>query len=336
MARDSGSMIAAAHRTGRVRSAIPPILAATADALPACIERSRMLDAHVTSTGMGIVLLGQRRKRPCVVIKLSLTSGAAAGLQREGRVLAALHADARLAEWCTLVPRRLAEGSLDGRRYAVDTALPDAPALTRATGGRELATVQEAAAEAISHLHRRTATVVAVDDAVIDRWVTRPAGVLAGHAGRDARGLGALADRLGAALHGRRLTVSWVHGDLWPGNLLVRADGALSGIVDWDAAAPDGLPQHDLLHLIVYTRRLTHGAELGAIVRDQLREQAWATHERRVLRAEPGAGQLGDRASLLLYWLHHAAAHTRQQDGALTPRYRVWWRRNVEPVLAAL
>jgi aminoglycoside phosphotransferase (APT) family kinase protein len=270
------------------------------------------------------------------VVKLGFASGATSGLEHEDRALAALHAEARLADWRALVPQRLAQDSLDGRPYAVDTALPGAPALAFATDARALATVQEAAAEAIGTLHRRTAAAVKVDDAVVDRWVTRPVHELAAQGGRGARSLGALADRLGTSLHGLTLTASWVHGDFWPGNLLVGADGALSGIVDWDAAASGGLPLHDVLHLLLYPRRLARRAELGRIVCDQLREPVWTAHERRVLRNAPAAGQLGDRETLLLYWLHQAAAHTRQQAGARSSRYRVWRLRNVEPVLAAL
>jgi len=327
-------VIATARRAGRLRSAIPPILAA--HELPACVDRSRILDAHVTSTGVGIAILGRRRERPCVVVKLALTPGAATGLEREGEALAALHAEAQLAGWRALIPRRLAAGSLDGRRYAVDTALPDAPALTVASDERALAGVQEAAADAIGVLHRHTAAPVRVDDALVERWVTRPAELLAAHGGRGAHALGSLADGLGSALHGRTLTAGWVHGDFWPGNLLVRPDGALSGIVDWDAAAPDGLPLLDVLHLLLYTRRLTGGVELGRIVSDQLRAPAWTAHERRVLRAGTATAELPERESLLIYWLHQAAAHTRQQDGARSSRYRVWRLRNVDPVLAAL
>lgn len=38
------------------------------------------------------------------------------------------------------------------------------------------------------------------------------------------------------------------HGDLWAGNLLVDR-GALTGIVDWDAAHPEGVPGADLVQL---------------------------------------------------------------------------------------
>jgi hypothetical protein len=37
---------------------------------------------------------------------------------------------------------------------------------------------------------------------------------------------------------------------------------------------------------------------------------------------------------LLLYWLRHVALHARQQSQQVGYRYRLWERRNVEPVLA--
>jgi hypothetical protein len=332
-------VIATTTRAARLRSAVPAILGAEAAGLPACVDRSHVLAAHVTSTGLGIAIVGRRRARPCVAVKLALTAGAAAGLEREGRALAALHADARLEGWRPLVPRRLATGALSGRCYAIDSAVPDAPALTVSGDATVLAAVQEGAAEAIGVLHRRTAASVVAGDVLVGQWVHAPAAMLAEHGGpRSARVLRELADGLGRALQGRTLTAGWVHGDFWPGNLLVRPDGGLSGIVDWDAAGPRELPLHDVLHLLLYTRRLLGGEELGEVILGQLREPRWSARERRVLRAHGGAADevLSERDGVLLYWLRHAAGHTRQQAGSRSPGYRVWRRRNVDRVLEAL
>jgi len=47
-------------------------------------------------------------------------------------------------------------------------------------------------------------------------------------------------------LAGRTLTVSWVHGDFTPGNILVTPDGtSVTGIIDWDHSASKELPQLD-------------------------------------------------------------------------------------------
>lgn len=53
------------------------------------------------------------------------------------------------------------------------------------------------------------------------------------------------------------------HGDLWTGNLLVRG-GRLSGVVDWEAWHPAGVPGTDLLHLLA-ARRLLEGATMAEL-----------------------------------------------------------------------
>lgn len=55
------------------------------------------------------------------------------------------------------------------------------------------------------------------------------------------------------------------HGDLWAGNLLVER-GMLTGVVDWDAAHPGGVPGADLVQLVgTEARRRAHQA-LGPAV----------------------------------------------------------------------
>src|SRR2546430_10380749 len=96
---------------------------------------------------------------------------------------------------------------------------------------------------------------------------------------------------------------------------------------------------HDLLHLMLYTGRLVTGQELGQIVAGQLSGGSWSPEEHRMFDAY-GAwrhdGSLSDRHALLLYWLRHAALHARQQRAPVGYRYRLWERRNLHPVLAAL
>ena len=53
------------------------------------------------------------------------------------------------------------------------------------------------------------------------------------------------------------------HGDLWAGNVLVDRGGNLSGLVDWDAAHPAGVPGADLLQLVATDARRSAGLALG-------------------------------------------------------------------------
>jgi aminoglycoside phosphotransferase (APT) family kinase protein len=297
---------------------------------------------EVTSTGMAVVVMADSGGRPSLVIKLPMTAEAAEGLTRESRVLAALHANERLGDWRELVPRPLAQGSAGRRPYRVDTALGGAaPAESRpAEGG--FTRWQEAAAETIHFLHRTTATITAGDAGLAERWVDAPLHELWPEDPRS-RWVRTQAERLRKELHGavngQTFRASWVHGDFWLGNLLSEHAPSISGIVDWDAAAPAELAVHDVLHLLLATRRMAGGQELGRMVRDRLREAPWSGHERHLLRRYAfwcHDGALSDRHAVLLYWLRQVASHARQQSSRSAPRYRLWEIRNVYRVLTEL
>jgi aminoglycoside phosphotransferase (APT) family kinase protein len=200
-----------------------------------------------------------------------------------------------------------------------------------------------AAADTIAVLHQRTGTTACGDAALAERWVDARLCDLwpgaANGAGLPPR-VARLRDELRASLVSDTFNVSWVHGDLWPGNLLVdQRTERINGIVDWDAAATPELPQHDLLHLALYTRPAPVGRELGVFVAAHLRGEPWHDDQRGLLERGgglTGAGGISERHMLLLYWLRRAAAHARQQGARRGLRYRVWERRNVDPVMAEL
>ena len=54
-----------------------------------------------------------------------------------------------------------------------------------------------------------------------------------------------------------------VHGDLWFGNLLL-SDGRISGVVDWEAAAPSGEPLRDVVRFaLMYALYLDRRTRVG-------------------------------------------------------------------------
>jgi aminoglycoside phosphotransferase (APT) family kinase protein len=280
---------------------------------------------------------------PCMVIKMPMSAEAVRGMERETGALAALRGDGRLGAWRDLMPRPCTSGEVGAQPYRVDVALTGRPALDRVKHGAARERMLEMAAETIQVLHRTTATTVLGDDGLARRWVDEPLDELLRHGGRRrslAPGLERVRAELHDALGGRALTAAWIHGDYWLGNLLFSDErSAPAGIVDWDRAAPLELPLHDLLHLLLYTRRLVSGEELGQIIRRQLCGGAWSAQERRLLDrygAWRHDGSLSDRHALLLYWLRHVALHARQEPQPAGYRYRIWERRNVHPVLAAL
>jgi aminoglycoside phosphotransferase (APT) family kinase protein len=307
---------------------VPGILAAAPQAARGCL----IDDAVATSTDMAVLRLAPPSGPATAVLKLPLTPAAARGLARETRALAEIHGDPRLGEWRALLPRPLAAGTARGRPYRIDSVLRGrAPTATTVE-------LQAGAAAAIHALHAATASAVR-GEAMAGRWIDAPLRELERHGAPDAR-VRHLRDELHRALAGRRLTAGWIHGDYWLGNVLLDGRAARpAGIVDWEAAAAPEPPLHDVLHLVVWGRRMTTGEQLGPIVRRQLAGGGWTPHERALLdryAAWCGDGALTERHAVLLYWLRQVALHARQQSRIGGARHRLWERRNVHPVLAAL
>jgi hypothetical protein len=300
-------------------------------------------DAQLTSTGMAIVVLAAAGEAPSVVVKLPMNRAAALRLARETAVLTAISADRRLGRWRDVIPRPHVAGTYGGQRYRIDSALPGATGtgLLAAPGAGH--GVLRSATESIAVLHETTARSVTGDPDLAHHWVDVHVRELLSHIDRDRR-LRLALERIGAELEGviigGTFSASRIHGDYWPGNLLFASPNggprAVAGIVDWDASAGRELPLHDLLHLLFYTRRLLAGRELGEVVQEHLVSGEWSAEEHVLLAGHPlwsGDGSLSGHHALLLYWLRHAAMHTRQQIAQAGWRYRLWQRRNVLPVL---
>jgi len=333
---------AAEHALADALGLVPRIVAAEAERLPAKARGWRVVRAGLTSTRMAVAVLGRDEGEPGAVLKLPTTAEAADGLRREGRMLHALAAEPRVRGWCEFAPRPYALGDVLGQPYRLDRALPGRPPSRTARDDDALARAERRAAAAIAGLHAGTAARVVVGRELAERWIDARIEAAFGRGWRSgSRGerLETLRAELQSGLRGREVVASWIHGDYWLGNVLFSGDGSVAGIVDWDAAAPVDLPVHDVLHLLLYGQRLRSGRELGAIVRGRLAGAPWSRHERELLDRH-GAwshdGALPERHLLLLYWLRHVSLHLGQQGSGRGVRRRLWERRNVDRVLAAL
>ena len=325
----------------RLRTLSREITAIHPEALPAGESGVVMHSAQLTSAGVAIVKLGPPGAPPCRVLKVSATTEGKQLLERETAVLTALHSDDRLDGWRDLLPRPRAQGVLQGHSYRLDSALSGLSVAAPAIAARPL--LLSAAAETIAVLHEKTATTVPGGPdlaralgrcAATGAFAPRPALAVA-----DVSSRAALQTSFMARVSGGTLAAAWIHGDYWLGNLLFSGVGSPTGIVDWEASAPLELPFHDVLHLLFYTRRLVTGQELGQLLYDHLRGGGWSAEERALLnRYWPllSLDSLSPRQMLLLYWLRHVAGHARQQGSRVGYRYRLWERRNVVPILAAL
>lgn len=127
---------------------------------------------------------------------------------------------------------------------------------------------------------------------------------LAGRFSRWQRELSGLADRVETAAASLRAVVR--HGDFWAGNLLA-SRSRLSGVLDWDAWAEDGLPGTDLLHLVALDLASRRRVGLGRVAG----HRPWRSREFETL-AGPYWAKLEVRPDLdavgAAWWAGHVAA----------------------------
>jgi aminoglycoside phosphotransferase (APT) family kinase protein len=214
----------------------------------ACLALSRDPNAKVT-----ILLFPPGATRPAYVAKVPTTDAAARSVEREAEQLAEVGSRAPGPVSAT-IPEVVATVEHLGRPALIMTALP----------GRSML----AAYHSWRHTARRT--TVAADFTAAGDWL---AGLHAAAAGSGHASLAQLMDgaadaisrRFGGqpgadadladliVLRGRltehRTPQSIVHGDFWPGNLLIER-GRVLGVIDWESARLTGTPVHDLARFV--------------------------------------------------------------------------------------
>jgi hypothetical protein len=172
----------------------------------------------------------------------------------------------------------------------------------------------------------------------LTRWVVEPlerVAALDGLSVAQRATAAALRERLNGELHGAEQRTSWIHGDYWPANVLLDSQGTVRGIVDWDRAAPDELALHDVLHALLYARKLHLREPLGVVVARQLRAPDWSPEEQRALAAVlDDAAAVTSPSAVTLYWLRHVAENLRRDSAYATNQG--WLRGAVLPVLDEL
>jgi hypothetical protein len=217
----------------------------------ACLALSRDPNAKQT-----ILLFPPGADRPAFVAKVPTSRAAARSVEREAARLTDL-ADRGLGAAAGTVPRVVARLEHLGLPVLVTTALP----------GRSML--------ADYHAWRHTArpASVAADFAAAGAWLSAFHRATVGDADRGEAGVAAM-DLVGEAIRvrfagrggvdddvahveglRRRLAAfpvptGVVHGDFWPGNLLV-SGGEVSGVIDWELALPDGPATRDLARFVI-------------------------------------------------------------------------------------
>ena len=213
----------------------------------ACLALSRDPNAKLT-----ILLFPPGAERPAFVVKVPTSDVAARSVEREAARLTDL-ARRDLGAVRGTVPRVVARLEHLGRPVLVTTALPgrsmlaDYHAWGHTARRRSVAADFAAAGAWLAAFHRSSATsacraegLAQVAEAISVRFRGR------GGVAEDAAWVEGLRRRLA----GFPVPACVVHGDFWPGNLLVR-DGAVSGVIDWEMAVLDGPASRDLARFVI-------------------------------------------------------------------------------------
>jgi aminoglycoside phosphotransferase len=272
-------------------------------------------------------------------LKMASSGPGGRRLLREAKMLRELGSESAL-EWLQpLCPRVMAAGDDQGKVYLLLSRVDGEPALRRLHRAESRDRLLAEAGALLDRVRGATRADVVLGEAELRQLIDLPAAAASSLFGAAedraaAARLDAVREEVRDRMAGVALTTSLIHGDFWPSNLLVDPrTGRISGIVDWESAERLGLPIHDAMHLVLYTRKLVARSHLGSEVRRALEGAPWSEAERSILDAAiPPNVEL--RPLLLLYWLRQIAVNLDRQPDRT--RQRSWRRDNVEVVLECL
>jgi|GEM_PF-2480597 len=332
------------RRSKRAKKIVPRIIAGLAVSAGNMDSATWRVNSVLSTDSDVLVVKAGPPERPSkALIKIAEAPTAAEGLKWQVEVLTTLKGDPRLGEWRELLPQVLDAGEVAASAYLVETRVTGVNLENALRYPASADPALRDAAAAIGHLHRATAEVVSVGRDHLDRWVREPIRVLVAATGR-ARGhrptgpaFERLAAELCAALEGQSISVSWVHGDYGPGNILMGPDHQVSGIVDWEFAHRADFPSLDVVTLLLTARMYVRRQELGRVVCDLLEAPNWSGTESALIGAAADAATwqtIGMDRVVLLCWLRHTASMIERAS-----RYAsrgLWLHTNIRMVLEAL
>lgn len=267
------------------------------------------------------------------LLKAADTANGQAELRQQTSALAELHADPRLQHWTPLIPRVLGTAEIGDTFCLTETMLPGGSGPDALADPPRSGPFRSSAVAAISELHRNTAALRRIGDAELDAWVHRPivalSRTLPAALREEAARLGSILD---ARMRGQVVGVGWTHGDYLPVNVLAAPNGAVSAIIDWCTARPDGLSVLDVATFVPMAEAMAGGEEFGPVVLRWLQRVPPAEAEVLVgCQTVLGGTVLAPELLVCLGWLDHVSACVSRSDRmAANP---VWNRRNVRVVL---
>jgi hypothetical protein len=267
------------------------------------------------------------------LLKLPLTPHATARARLNSSHLDALRsASGLLDDERSVFPRNLTSGVFEGQEYFVESFLGGL-ARDAASLRRDPATVDAIVGFWLGIQDRLVRTVTMSDEVFrrvfveplqrVERWLQPDAA--------DRRVLDRIHEYLRQRFLGRALGVGLVHGDYWPGNVLVDdAGGRVTGVIDWDLADFQGVPPIDALNFAVRLDPGSFREDKAAIALRLIRATRDGGHQP-FLRAERHGYEPEDWPGLVMvYWAYCLLGFVGSPKSG-DPRFR---RRRVTDVLA--
>lgn len=302
-------------------------------------------DVEVISGGSDLVVLAPHDAAGEIlaVVKVPDSEPARVDLIRQDQILGGLAADRRLGRWRDLVPvYRLVEG-VRVPLFSIETPMRGTSGLQLLEKDPSLATALTAhALTSIDKMHRRSSRRTRLDDAGVHRLLdpllapVRTAHPTGRVPARQLETIERLHERLAAALRGRTVSLSWVHGDFSPENVLFSPESLeVSAVVDWGQGTDAGIGALDVLSWVLAVARVGERSELGSQLSRLLAVEAWPEEGLLAAAGEAVAQTgLGHREVVLLYWLSHVGTNVAKCEERYV-RNPMWWVGNVESVLEA-
>jgi len=265
-----------------------------------------------------VLALGANPGQRAALMKIANDAEGMVRLARQGDVLRRLKADPGLQGFCRLLPIVLAEDST----YIVEQLAGGEPGLAVLGDHRRRERALASAGTAINELHSLTAARSTIDEAWLADWVDRPIGLIESAAwhvrGSERRSatFDAIRRNQRVAWAGRTLAIGWSHGNFSPANIRYGDNGArVTTIVSWNRARPNAPGALDPGHLVLASRALVSGREIGDVVCDLLREPYWRAEEQCCFAEGSGVATESEiRALVLLIWLNCAAENSARSS----------------------
>ena len=342
------SNLQASWRSKYIVSHISPLIPQMVKSVPRLMEIApadnwEIQHVNHSLTDMDVLVIGPRNSPFTAILHLPASQSAILGFEHQKKICASLQADTRLGEWRRLLPNLIHEGQFQDKPYWIVERLPGINAADVMLDPNKRQIALHSSLGVVERLHQITAVEAVVDKKMLEELVIDPLqnirnSTLIYYHPKSRYLLDRLEEQLSETLSCQQLTIGWIHGDYWPANILVTPDGSeVTGIVDWDLSQPTSLPSLDLVNLLISTRRIEEGNELGEILAGILTEGAWRQHEQIIW--EHATQALGGRfpqlrESLLIFWLQHLNANLgKKRRHFINP---VWVYSNFVQVLNSL